>query len=543
MRGRRVPRSRSLPRASRVCPTAVRRTCRATAGACAPFSAWRGRAVRRPRGFPTWSTWDCRSCAAPGIAAATRPRRGSTRCSRSWRASMTPVCCIAVARPRSRARRAARTGARRQRQRRGPARTARAGRRAAGAARLSGRRRGSARRVFVSRCDHLTTAEDTYGNTELQLSGARPRIGARACRRRGFRRSRGAARALGGRRGACQRDHQRRGLRCGLEECARSFLQPLRRRRRDRDQRLRCDPRRGHAAARAGRGAAALVTTGDARRRFLARRSFIELPARERARAILDADTFRELLGPFERLKSPWLPLQGVVAQADDGVVVACGSIQGQAAVVMAIEGAYLGGSIGEVSGAKIAGSLELALRDAQRGRPVRPVLLLETGGVRLQEANLGLAAIAEIHAAIVALRRHVPVVAVVTGMVGCFGGLSLAAALCSRLIVTRQARLGMNGPEVIEQEAGIAELDASDVPAVWSVMGGAQRHATGFADVLVADDVAQIAAEVRAAFELPAVLRTSEVERYRARLARIDPARPPTPEALRTLWADPEGR
>jgi malonate decarboxylase beta subunit len=133
--------------------------------------------------------------------------------------------------------------------------------------------------------------------------------------------------------------------------------------------------------------------------------------------------------------------------------------------------------------------------------------------------------------------------VGVVAGPVGCFGGMSLAAALCSRLIVTRQARLGMNGPEVIEQEAGIGELDASDVPAVWGVMGGAQRHATGFADVLVADDVAQIAGEVRAAFELPAVLRTGEVERYRARLARIDPARPPTPEALRTLWADPEGR
>ena len=28
---------------------------------------------------------------------------------------------------------------------------------------------------------------------------------------------------------------------------------------------------------------------------------------------------------------------------------------------------------------------------------------------------------------------------------------------------MTKQARLGMNGPEVIEQEAGIDELDASD--------------------------------------------------------------------------------
>jgi malonate decarboxylase beta subunit len=268
--------------------------------------------------------------------------------------------------------------------------------------------------------------------------------------------------------------------------------------------------------------------------------SFIELNARERARAVLDSGSFRELLGPFERVKSPWLALQGLIAQADDGVVIARGRLGGQPALIASIEGAYQGGSIGEVSGAKIAGALELAVRDCERGRPLRVVLLLETGGVRLQEANLGLAAIAEIHAAIVALRRHVAVVGVVAGPVGCFGGMSLAAALCSRLIVTRQARLGMNGPEVIEQEAGIGELDASDVPAVWGVMGGAQRHATGFADVLVADDVAQIAGEVRAAFELPAVLRTGEVERY---LARIDPARPPTPEALRTLWADPEGR
>lgn len=285
------------------------------------------------------------------------------------------------------------------------------------------------------------------------------------------------------------------------------------------------------------------MSEADSRQRFLARRSFIELPARERARAVLDADSFRELLGPFERLKSPWLPLQGVVAQADDGVVVARGRLQGEPAVVMAVEGAYQGGSIGEVSGAKIAGALELALRDAQRGRRVLPVLLLETGGVRLQEANLGLAAIAEIHAAIVALRRHVPVVAVVSGMVGCFGGLSLAAALCSRLILTRQARLGMNGPEVIEQEAGIAELDATDRALIWGLMGGEQRHLTGFADALVEDDVEAIAAEVRRGFAVAGSPRSEQVERFIDRLARIDPRRPPEPRALRALWSREDGR
>jgi malonate decarboxylase beta subunit len=278
------------------------------------------------------------------------------------------------------------------------------------------------------------------------------------------------------------------------------------------------------------------------RERFLARRSFVELSARERARAILDAGTFRELLDPFERLKSPWLPLQGVVAQADDGVVIARGTLDGHSAVVAAIEGAYQGGSIGEVSGSKIAGALELALRDTERGAAVRPVLVLETGGVRLQEANLGLAAIAEIHAAIVALRRHVPVVAVVSGIVGCFGGMSLAAALCSHLIVTRQARLGMNGPEVIEQEAGPAELDASDRARIWSLMGGEQRYATGLADTLVEDDAGEIAAEVRRAFAGGGpVPRTQQLDRFLGRLARIDVAHAPEPLALRAQWGREE--
>jgi malonate decarboxylase beta subunit len=271
---------------------------------------------------------------------------------------------------------------------------------------------------------------------------------------------------------------------------------------------------------------------------FLARASFIELNARERARAILDPGTFRELAGPFDRLKSPWLALQGIVAQADDGVVIARGSIDGHSAVVASIEGAYQGGSVGEVSGAKLAGALELALRDCERGRLVRPVLLLETGGVRLQEANLGLAAIAEVHAAIVALRRHVPVVAVVAGLVGCFGGMSLAAALCSRLIVTRQARLGMNGPEVIEQEAGLGELDSADRALIWSLMGGEQRHATGYADVLVEDDAAAIGTEVRRAFAgAAAPPRSEQVEALIERLATIDAGHPPEPAELRILW------
>jgi malonate decarboxylase beta subunit len=266
--------------------------------------------------------------------------------------------------------------------------------------------------------------------------------------------------------------------------------------------------------------------------------SFIELSARERACALLDAGTFRELLGPFDRIESPWLPLQGIVCQADDGCVIARGTIDGEPAVVAAIESAFQGGSIGEVSGSKIAAALELALRDCERGKPVRPVVLFETGGVRLQEANLGLAVIAEMQAAIVALRRHVPVVGVITGMVGCFGGMSLAAALCSYLVVTKQGRLGMNGPEVIEQEAGIEELDSSDRRHVWQLIGGEQRALTGFADALVEDDPDAVRAAVQRAFELgvPAAHRSEQVDTYLSRLAEVDPANV-TPETMRTVF------
>ncbi|WP_375740905.1 biotin-independent malonate decarboxylase subunit beta [Pseudomonas boanensis] len=232
--------------------------------------------------------------------------------------------------------------------------------------------------------------------------------------------------------------------------------------------------------------------------RLLEARSFVELNARQRACELLDDDTFRELLGPFDRVMSPWLAQQGIVPQSDDGVVVAKGHISGQPVVVAAIEGAFQGGSMGEVGGAKIAGALELAVEDNRRGIPTCAVLLLETGGVRLQEANLGLAAIAEIQAAIVELRQFQPVVGLIAGSVGCFGGMSIAAGLCSHLLVTREARLGLNGPQVIEQEAGIEEYDSRDRPFIWSLTGGEQRHACNLADAFVADDVASIRDAVR---------------------------------------------
>ncbi|MEA5673848.1 biotin-independent malonate decarboxylase subunit beta [Pseudomonas sp. MH2] len=256
--------------------------------------------------------------------------------------------------------------------------------------------------------------------------------------------------------------------------------------------------------------------------RLLHSRSFVELGARQRARALLDAGSFRELLGPFDRLMSPWLPRQGIVPQADDGVVIAKGTLDGRPAVVTAIEGGFQGGSMGEVGGAKIAGALELAAEDNRNGIPTCAVLLLETGGVRLQEANLGLAAIAEIQAAIVELRAYQPVIGVIAGSVGCFGGMSIAAGLCSHLLVTREARLGLNGPQVIEQEAGIGEYDSRDRPFIWSLTGGEQRHASGLADGYVADDVEAVRSQLLALLDAPSAQRASRHQWFLERLAQL---------------------
>jgi malonate decarboxylase beta subunit len=272
---------------------------------------------------------------------------------------------------------------------------------------------------------------------------------------------------------------------------------------------------------------------------FIHRQSFIELDARERATALFDAGTSRELVGPFDRVESPWLAMQGVTPQEDDGCVVMKGKIGGQAAVVVALEGAFQGGSLGEVSGGKMAAALDLAAADNEKGISTSAVILLETGGVRLQEANLGEAAIAEIMASILVLRQHAPVICLTAGTVGCFGGMSLAAGLCSYVVMTREARLGMNGPEVIEQENGIDEFDSGDHALVWAIDGGEQRYAMGLADALVDDDTPQIANVIR---ELvlkgaPPVYRSSQVALYRGRIATFDTSRQWDPKEFRALW------
>ncbi|MFL6554623.1 MAG: biotin-independent malonate decarboxylase subunit beta, partial [Bacillus sp. (in: firmicutes)] len=267
--------------------------------------------------------------------------------------------------------------------------------------------------------------------------------------------------------------------------------------------------------------------------------SFVECSGRERAHFLLDDSSFRELLDPFTGIESPHLEPQGIVPQSDDGVIIARGELGGHSLLVISIEGNFQGGGIGEVSGAKIAGALELALKDNQSGTCIYPILIFDTGGVRLQEANYGLLSIAEIGAAIVALKEYVPVIGIIPGKIGAFGGMSITAGLCTTLIMTREGRLGLNGPEVIEQEAGIEEFDSTDRRLIWNTLGGNQRKASGFAEILVEDDIGRLKQSILSEIVKGTrdTARSAQVDRYLSFLESVNPSEKLRPETVRSLW------
>ncbi len=238
--------------------------------------------------------------------------------------------------------------------------------------------------------------------------------------------------------------------------------------------------------------------------------SWSEATARQRIAGLLDAGSFIEFLPPERRAVSPHLRELGQPAAFDDGVAVGRGTLDGQTVLIAAQEGAFMGGAVGEVHGAKITGLLERARTE----RPAAVLLLLESGGVRLHEANAGLIAVSEIMRAVLALRAAgVPVIVLNGGRYGVFGGMGITTCLCDTLIMSEEARLGLSGPEVIETTMGVEEFDAADRALVWRVTGGKNRTILGEA-TLVADSIDAFRAALVAAMQpKPLTLETLEAE------------------------------
>jgi malonate decarboxylase beta subunit len=232
------------------------------------------------------------------------------------------------------------------------------------------------------------------------------------------------------------------------------------------------------------------------------RRSFYEASARERIAAILDAGSFREILGPTARTTSPHLAALDLPVAFDDGAIVGAGALEGRAVLMAAQEGRFMGGAVGEVHGAKIVGILRRALRV----KPQAVLLLLESGGVRLQEANAGLIAVSEVMRAVLAARvAGIPVLAAIGGQYGCFGGMGIVASCCSAVVMSEEGRLGLSGPEVIETAHGVEEMDSRDRALVWRTTGAKHRYLLGDCARFVDDDLNEFREALAALMRAPA--------------------------------------
>src|SRR5262249_58216989 len=104
------------------------------------------------------------------------------------------------------------------------------------------------------------------------------------------------------------------------------------------------------------------------------------------------------------------------------------GRLDGSSVLVAAQEGRFMGGAFGEVHGAKLTGLLRAARRLKQN-----VLILFDTGGVRLQEANAGELAIAEIMRAVIQARwAGVRVIGLIGRRAGCHGGGGAVRGACS---------------------------------------------------------------------------------------------------------------
>lgn len=216
--------------------------------------------------------------------------------------------------------------------------------------------------------------------------------------------------------------------------------------------------------------------------------SYLEANARERIAQVLDAGSFEEFLPPAQRVVSPHLGQLDAPVSFDDGVVVGRGSLFGASVFAAAQEGGFMGGAVGEVHGAKLVGLLKRAVQE----RATAVLLLLETGGVRLHEANAGLIAVSEVMRAVLDTRaQNIPVIVLIGGSNGCFGGMGIVARCANVIIMSEEARLAMSGPEVIETANGVEEFDSRDRALVWRTTGGKHRYLLGDCQQLVADDIA----------------------------------------------------
>jgi acetyl-CoA carboxylase carboxyltransferase component len=186
-----------------------------------------------------------------------------------------------------------------------------------------------------------------------------------------------------------------------------------------------------------------------------------KLTARERIESLLDPGTFRELdMFVTHRTVGFGIEEQKYLS---DSVVTGWGKIEGRTVYVFSQDFTVFGGSLGEVHAEKVCKVMDLAMKN---GAPV--IGLNDSGGARIQEGVVSLAAYAYVFLRNVLASGVVPQISAIMGP--CAGGAVYSPAMTDFVLMVKETSfMHITGPDVIKAVTR-EEVTSED-------LGGAMVH------------------------------------------------------------------
>ena len=201
--------------------------------------------------------------------------------------------------------------------------------------------------------------------------------------------------------------------------------------------------------------------------------------ASQRINALLDENSFVEI-GALVTARATDFNLKQAETPSD-GVVTGYGVIDGNLVYVYSQDASVLNGTVGEMHAKKIANLYDLALKT---GAPV--IGLIDSAGLRLQEATDALNGFGEIYMKQALASGVIPQITAVFG--NCGGGLALIPAMADfSFMEEKKAKLFVNSPNALEGNE-ISKCDTSSAAY--------QSEETGLVDAV--GDEASIMAQIR---------------------------------------------
>jgi malonate decarboxylase beta subunit len=218
--------------------------------------------------------------------------------------------------------------------------------------------------------------------------------------------------------------------------------------------------------------------------------AFSTMGATRRAESLLDPGTF--------------VPLSNVGPESP--LAVGTGAVTGMPILLALTDGHVHGGTLGVREAGILARLAERASSGAVNGhRPVALVIGFDTGGVRVEEGPIALAAASAVGVALARLTlTGLRLAAIISGPRGCFGAPAVMAALPERIIMTENAFWGLTGPKLL----GDILDGASPEQEALAATSAATRLSNGDAHAVVADTVPAVRAQLKDFVKQPHVGR-----------------------------------